>query len=533
VGRTPRRVPVLAVLGVFLGIATKHIATIAVPFQVAGHIALITGIVFSVTWGPVLILLAFIGLAMLWQVGRTAGGAMWDMASKHDAEDTGIVITADTIALALQHVDKIPALKKAYKDGWMPTFTQQPVKDGRGYFAIHSLPLGVTATMICDQRAVMARNLHRAEIETWPTDAERAGLGPAGYIAWWIADRGVLDKPAPEYPLLHDGTAGVFEGVPGGIVARGDGVLIPIVANNGVAGGQMGQGKSNLCRVVFLGCSLDPIAELSVFVFANNGDFDAYRPRVARYHKGIDDATAAAAVTRLQWLYGEVGRREARLAEVGAKKVARQLAMQYEDLHPLVDLYSECHELFGHPEYGAVAGDLATKILKRARKTAVSLWFDTQSSRKEAIPPKLVELVSVNCCFYVKSWRSNDGFLGDGSFAAGIRATELRPGRDLGTTVTTGIGDGQFELVKWYYIEVDDDTGFDAATDVIARAMTKVARGIPVEATAPAIVAEQRDLLETWTPWSALSASVSLTFPRCCVSMRRAGSRTGHSPGHS
>lgn len=72
-------------------------------------------------------------------------------------------------------------------------------------------------------------------------------------------------------------------------------------------------------------------------------------------------------------------------------------------MRPVVALYSECHELFGHGEYGELAADLATKTAKRARKTGITLLFDTQSSRKEAIPPKLVELVSVNVCFYVKT----------------------------------------------------------------------------------------------------------------------------------
>jgi S-DNA-T family DNA segregation ATPase FtsK/SpoIIIE len=279
----------------------------------------------------------------------------------------------------------------------------------------------------------------------------------------WVADRGVLDKGAPEYPLLHEGTADVFEGVPGGVTPRGDDTRIPIVGNNFVAGGQMGQGKSNSCRVIMLGCALDPLAVLDVFVFANNGDFDAYAPRLNIYRKGVEDDVVIAAVNRLQELYEEVARREARLAELGAKKVTRQLAERHPDLRPVVALFSECHELFGHPEYGELAADLATKTAKRARKTAVVLGFDTQSSRKEAIPPKLVELVSVNICFYCKTWRSNDGFLGDGSFAAGIRATELRPGRDRGTSVITGVSDGQFELLRWYFVEVDDDTGFESS----------------------------------------------------------------------
>ena len=288
----------------------------------------------------------------------------------------------------------------------------------------------------------------------------------------------------------------MFKGVPGGVSPRGDEIPIPIVGNNAVCGGQMGQGKSNACRVIVLGCALDPLCEIDVFTFANNGDFDSYRPRLARYIKGLEDDAIAAAVQRLQELYAEVARREGRIADLGAKKVTRQLAKDHKDLRPIVVLFSECHELFGHAEYGAIAAELATKTAKRARKTAITLLFDTQSSRKEAIPPKLVELVSVNACFYVKTWRSNDGFLGDGSFNAGIRATELRPGRDRGTSLITGVSDAQFELLRWYFVEVDDDTGFDAAADVIARAVSSAAPGMRLDASAPAAAIEGRDLLD-------------------------------------
>ena len=140
-------------------------------------------------------------------------------------------------------------------------------------------------------------------------------------------------------------------------------------------------------------------------------------------------------------------------------------------LRPVVALFSECHELFGHPGFGQEAADLAAQVLRRGRKAAVTLAFDTQSSRADAIPPRIVELVKINACFAVKAWRSNDGFLGDGSFQAGIRATELRPGKDVGTSIVTGATPERFEIVKWFYIEADDDTGYDAATDVIARAV--------------------------------------------------------------
>src|SRR5581483_1674323 len=481
-----------------LAVATGHVSEVAVPARVLARIVFWTGLVLSVSWGPLLLSLPWIALGALWWTGRAHANANltgWLVPDK-DEEDAGIVVTADTIVLALQNLDKIPALKKAFKDGWRPTFHTLPVKDGRGYFTVFSVPLGVTAGMVADQRPVLARNVHRAEPEVWPTDAEKSGQGPAGTVAMWIADPGVLSKAAPEYPLMHEGTADVFTGVPGGVVARGDGLLIPVVGNNFVAGGQMGQGKSNACRVLMLGCALDPLAVLDVFVFANNGDFDAYAPRLHIYRKGVEDDVVLAALGRLHQLYGEVGRREQRLADLGAKKVTRGLAQEHPDLRPVIALFSECHELFGHPEYGEEAADVATKTIKRARKTAVSLGFDTQSSRKEAIPPKLVELVSVNACFYVKTWRSNDGFLGDGSFAAGIRATELRPGRDRGTSVITGVSEAQFELLRWYFVEVNDDTGYDAAAEVIGRAMASLAPGTRLTSGEPLPEIERRDLLD-------------------------------------
>jgi S-DNA-T family DNA segregation ATPase FtsK/SpoIIIE len=433
-------------------------------------------------------------LRAAYQAGRGTPMPGW-LGAPDGADEVGMVVTADTIVLALQHL-KIPELRRAFKDGWVPTFDLPPVRDGRGYHAVVRLPLGVTAGMVADLRPVLARNLHRAEIEVWPADAEKAGTGPAGALDLWVADSGALSKAAPEYPLLHEGAADVFAGVPVGVSPRGDAITVPVVANNFVVGGQMGQGKSNACRVVMLGAALDPIAELWVHVFAGNGDFDAYRPRLARYHRGATDEVAAAGLASLHDLYAEVGRREDRLAGLGAKKVTRQMAIEHPDLRPILSLYSECHELFGHAEYGEEAADVAVQTLRRARKTGIWLGFDTQSSRADAIPPKIVELVSVNACFYVKTWRSNDGFLGDGSFQAGIRATELRPGRDRGTSLITGVSDSMFELLRWHFVEVDDDTGWDAATDVIARAVAQLDPHTRVEATAEPPKVERRDLLD-------------------------------------
>jgi len=328
-------------------------------------------------------------------------------------------------------------------------------------------------------------------LEVWPTAAERAG-----YVDLWGDGQGSTERPASPYPLLHAGTCDVFAGVPLGVSLRGDVIAPPLPGANVAFGGVMGQGKSNAARVVMAGTALDPLAELWVFVFANNGDFDAYQPRLSRYHRGVDEQTTRAAVEALHALYAEVGRREARLAELGAKKVTRPLAERYPDLRPLVAFFSECHELFGDPTHGREAADLAVQTMRRARKTAITLAFDTQSSRADAIPPKIVELVKLNACFAVKSWRSNDGFLGDGSFQAGIRATELRMGKDVGTSILTGATAERFEIVKWFYIEADDDTGYDAAHDIIARAITTLHPAIASPTGHDEPVPPVRDLLD-------------------------------------
>jgi S-DNA-T family DNA segregation ATPase FtsK/SpoIIIE len=417
-------------------------------------------------------------------------------------EEDAVIVTPLGVAEAINHLS-IQSLDKAIRDGWQIAFDTPPMRvNNRGYQTVFSLPMGVTPTMVADKREVLARNLHRDTMEVWPTAAERPG-----FVDLWVADSGSAARPTPEYPLLHDGQADVFDGVPVGVAQRGDEIMFPVVGANFVAGGQMGQGKSNLCRVVMLGCATDPLADLWVHVFAGNGDFDAYRPRLARYLRGADDDIIWAGLQSLQELYEETGRREARLAELGAKKVTRGLADKHPDLRPIIALFSECHELFGSdlPLYdgapksqtvGRAAAEYATKTVKRARKTGITLGFDTQSSRADAIPPKIVELVGVNACFSVKTWRSNDGFLGDGSFQAGIRATELRFNVDRGTCLVTGTTDETFEVMKTFFIEVDDDAGRDDAAPVIARCMAEVKDVARLGGGAERPAIESRDLLE-------------------------------------
>lgn len=496
-------VGVLLVLGVLLAVASSDLSRILGPITAVLDLIEWTAWAFAIAWGPFLLVAPWVGLLMLWYLGRTkattpAWVATTSSASEHGA--VSVLVTADGIVRALQHLN-IPAMNKAFKAGWAPQFELTPTREGtgvfKGYRAIFDLPDGVTPAMVADKREVLAVNLRRTTMEVWPSDYGQEKGGRARFVNLYVADSGIMDKPTPAYPLLHEGSADVFEGVPIGITQRGDMLLMPLNGSNAVFGGQPGQGKSNAVRVVFAGASLDPLVELRVHVFAGNGDFDAYERRLSRYHKGASPEHAALATEHLYDLLAEVERRETRLAELGAKKLTRQIALQHPDMRPLVVGFSECHELFGDKDNGETAADLAIRVVKRGRKTGVITVFDTQSSRTDAIPSQLVENIGVNCCFSVKTWRSNDGFLGDGSFAAGIRATELRFNVDRGTMVTTGLTEELYEIVRTFFIEVNDDTGYDAATEIIDRAMDLLDPRTPVAGDRPTLAIDtSRDLLE-------------------------------------
>jgi S-DNA-T family DNA segregation ATPase FtsK/SpoIIIE len=488
----------LLVLGIVLAITNENAKDVFGPIM--GLFEAIRWMTwFAAAYGILAVLVVTAGgLAVLWRIGRATSQPPAWIAPANVIQESSSIVTADGIVRALQHLG-IPAMNKAFKGGWVPRFDLTPTREGtgqfKGYRAIVDLPDGVPPKHVADKQDVLAKNLNRNQVEVWASDYGKEKGGKPGYLNLYVADSGVMDKPTPDYPLLHEGAVDVFDGVPVGIDQRGGLIAFPLVGSNFVFGGLPGQGKSNAVRVVMLGAALDPLAELRMHVFALNGDFDAYEPRLARYQKGANPDHTEQAVEHLHELKAEVERREGRLAEVGAKKLTRAISLQHEDMRPLVVGFSECHELFGHKEFGQAAADLATDVIKRGRKTGVTLGFDTQSSRKNAIPPQVVENVGVNGCFYVKSWRSNDGFLGDGSFAAGIRATDLRFNVDRGTMVAAGVSDELFEILRTFFVQVNDDTGWDQATEVIERAMAQLDPATIVGNTLKP-PSERRDLLE-------------------------------------
>lgn len=395
-------------------------------------------------------------------------GAGWLV--RPDRDDADSWIDERMISRALANLGIAP-LARFFKDGGELVYTVPARMDGDGTFAQVRLPLGATADMVAARRSQLAANLGRSSLETWPTKADEDGL-----LDLWVADKGALRGGAGDWPLVHDGQVDVFDGVPFGLTQRGVVINAPLIGVNWLIGGRPGQGKSAALRTLLLGAALDPTAELWVYVMGESPDFDPFTPRLTRYRMGMDDSVAEATTQALADLLTEMERRGQVLGEQPGRppKVSRKLADRRSlGLHPLVCGIDECHELFQHPKYGKRAADLAVRLIKRGRKYGIVLLLATQSPTKDSIPREITRNVGCGAAFSVADQVANDGLLGSGKYAAGIRATELRINTDRGTCVAVGITDETFELVRTFYVPFED--GADDVSPVIARSLAVIA----------------------------------------------------------
>jgi S-DNA-T family DNA segregation ATPase FtsK/SpoIIIE len=398
------------------------------------------------------------------------------------------------ITAALAHLG-IGPLNQFFKSGGQLTYTVPARVDGDGTYAQVKLPMGVTADMVAGQRAKLAANLGRSSLETWPTKGDEDGV-----LDLWVADKGKLAGGAGEWPLQHEGTVDLFEGVPFGLTQRGLVINAPLFEANWLIGGRPGQGKSAAMRTLLLGAALDPTAELWVYVMGESPDFEPFRPRLARYGMGMDDQVAADALQALRDALAEMERRGKLLGEQPGKppKTSRKLADKPGlGLHPLILAIDEVHELFQHKTHGAEGAELAVRLIKRGRKYGIVLVLATQSPTKESIPREVTRNVSCGVAFAVADHVANDGLLGAGKYKAGIRATDLRMKTDRGTCVAVGVTDNVFELVRTFYVPFED--GADMVSPVIARAMGLLAdagRAVATsaESDGPAVVDHLADM---------------------------------------
>ncbi|WP_309049251.1 FtsK/SpoIIIE domain-containing protein [Streptomyces sp.] len=458
---------VLLLLGVMLAWANHDISDVLTPL--AATIELVGWVAFlaSVVWEPLLYSLPVLGLAAAWSVGRRQHTApAWALPA--DAEDRDVVPDEGAILKALGNLGIAP-LNRAIKDGWQARWVSPTTRSGNGWHTQLQLPMGVTVEMINLKKNVLAHNLLRKPVEVWPTEPPKQ----PGTLDLWVADQGSLSGAVPPWPLLTEGTTDYFKGVPVAVSQRGEPIVGRLMASNWMVGGIMGSGKTSIVVALLLGAILDPLVVAEVYCMAYNVDFDPLKPRLKTLVKGDDDEDIEAALQALRNLRDEVTARGKLLELLGgdATKVTREMALQDPRMRPKVVVFDECHELFMHKEYGKEAAELAIKVMKKARKVAITLIWVTVSPTADSLPRDVTRNTSHRVAFAVGDHVANDGLLGSGRHKAGITATTLIPGEDIGTAVTVGFTNKPFEVIRSHYVAREPEKGIDEVTPVVDRAL--------------------------------------------------------------
>lgn len=458
----------LLLLGILLAWHSHDVHDVLTPMTAVVEFVGWVAFIAAVIWDPLLAALPWLVLAGVWAVGRNQRTAPTWALPANSTQEGDVVPDEGAILRALGNLAIAP-LNKAIKEGWQPRWVQPTTRSGNGWHTQLQLPLGVTVEMIAGKKPVLAHNLLRKPVEVWPTEPPKQ----PGVLDLWVADQGSLSGAVPPWPLLTEGTTDYFKGVPVAVSQRGEPIIGKLMAANYMVGGIMGSGKSSLVIALLLGAILDPLVIVEAYVMAYNTDYDPLKPRLKTLVKGDDDEDIEAALNALRHLRDEVTMRGKLLEELGdgATKVTRELALKDPRMRPKVVVFDECHELFMHKEYGKEAAELAIKVMKKARKTAITLVWVTVSPTADSLPRDVTRNTSHRVAFAVGDHVANDGLLGSGRHKAGITATTLIPGEDVGTAVTVGFSSKPFEVVRAHYVARDPDKGIDEVTPVVERAM--------------------------------------------------------------
>jgi S-DNA-T family DNA segregation ATPase FtsK/SpoIIIE len=312
-----------------------------------------------------------------------------------------------------------------------------------------------------------------------------------------------MDKPAPPWPLLHDGEVDVFrDRLPWGVTMRAEQITVGMLQKHWLIGATSKQGKSTVLRLLALGLALDPTVELHIADLKGDGDWSMFKPRVVTLIEGSTDTDAEATAEMLEWAVGEVARRyDAKRAAGIVGAIPRELSRRKGSrFHPIYLFVDECQVLYGapHPIGGAKddarAWRAAKKLHDQARAVNVHLLQATQRPDDRTLPARVREGAHVRCALNVPNHETAKMILADAA-DRGARPQDLRPGADAGTVVATGevedIPKGQaFAIVRSHYVSTKD------AYTVIVRAMDIIHRtGRIITADQPADFEPVRDLL--------------------------------------
>lgn len=474
----------LLALGIVMAISSHRLADVIRPLMDTGYAIRWLLAAGASLWHPITTYGPWAALASLWALGKGKGEMPKWLATSMSSEE--LTIDERTITLAIKGLN-IKNINNHLKAGLPLQYITPARDDGRGTFAAIRLP-GVPALEVAKKRVQLAAGLHRAAKEVWPSVGTEAGI-----LNLWIADKGVLEEGAGEYPLLSDGTTDFFKGFAFGMTLRGKPVMVPMAGRNTIVGGMPDQGKSSAARALMAGAALDPTCELRIWVPDANFDFEAFKPRCSRYVMGAEDEKIEQIRNDLRELHKEIQERGLLLVKYKVPEVTREIADRVPALRPLVCLLEEAHVAFNHPVYGKEIRQLVCDIVKLNRKRAIHFIVSTQAPTKDSMPRDVTRNCSNGLAFAVGDYVANDALLGDGAFRSGHRATELIPGVDKGTCLAKGLSGQRSETVQVHFISVAADN--DQITPLITRSLAAVAERNADVLTAPEVETEDVDVL--------------------------------------
>lgn len=353
--------------------------------------------------------------------------------------DQYVKLTSDVVVRALSSVG-LSTLSA--KDARI-TFVSPIHREGDGWRADVDLPHGTTAAEIVKLKPKLASGLRRKLGCVWP---EGDPDSHEGRLVLWVGDKDLAKKGYVRWPLAGRGRHDFFERLPFGEEPRGRLITVPMFQHNVLIGAIPGQGKTGAVRCLVCSQALDPTVELWIHELAGKGDLDPLEMVSHRFISGIDDAAIAYAAKSLRMLRAEAMRRVAALKLVPKdmcpdKRITREIADKRSfRLWPLVGVFDEVQNLFGHPDYSKQAGDDAEFVIRLGRAVGISLIFATQRPDKDALPTGVSGNVSLRFCLYVPGQVENDMVLGTSSYQNGLRATSpnLRPEIDAGIGILKG-----------------------------------------------------------------------------------------------
>ncbi|MFP8904801.1 ATP-binding protein [Streptomyces atacamensis] len=394
--------------------------------------------VMSAVVGGSMALATAVGCLVLppWALAASAASFLALLGLAGRDEDKPIVtryVHVDTLR-ALTSTEVFDALAAigigAGRRGGDVSFAAEIQRDGPGWRAEVDLPRGVTADKVLEKRAALAAAMRRPVSTVWP---EADPAAHPGRLVLWVAQQDPAKAPRRLWPLMKAGQADVFKPLPFGFDPRGNLVEVTLMYSNLLVGGIPGSGKTSCALAIVLGVALDPTAELWVYELKGSGDMDSVKPVCHRYVSGDDDEDIAATVAGLRSGIAEQKRRAKFIKSLPSgqtpdgRRVTRELTEKYpgQQLGPRVIVVDEAQELFTHPEHGAEAADLCTKLIKKGRAYGIILILLTQNPDATALPTSVSSSVGTRLCLAVMDWRANNNVLGTGAHERGLRATEI------------------------------------------------------------------------------------------------------------